>query len=101
MTDNGLPVYFEWRIWGNTKEPVWGEGLWIRACDELQSNSFTVHLHKQTEGKIRITKTARPSRHSKVDLIFQSLVQLIEEIFLFLLVNEVGMCVDNRVPSLA
>lgn len=35
-----------------TKEPLsWVEGLWIRSCDELQSKSFTVHLHRKLNKK--------------------------------------------------
>lgn len=55
--------YFEWLIWGNTKEPLSrGKGLWIRACDELQSNSFTVHLHKNLKSQKNKNKKmlARP-----------------------------------------
>lgn len=53
------------------------EGLWIRACDGLQSNSFTVLLHKQT--KKRPLSSSIPTFQSWFDF----LVPLIEEIFFF------------------
>lgn len=61
----GCLFYFEWLIWGNTKEPLSRvEGLCIRACDELQSNSFTVHLHNK---KIKTKKKlARPPNIPKL-----------------------------------
>lgn len=67
----------------NTKEPLSrGEGLWIRACDELQSNSFTLHLHKKWKKKTKKKENVGSStQHSKVDLISHSPVPLIEEIF--------------------
>lgn len=48
-------------------------------------------------------KVGSSTRHSKVDLIFHSPVPLIEDFLLLffnllLLVNEVGMCVNDRVP---
>lgn len=77
----GCLFYFEWLIWGNTKEPLsWGEGLWIRACDELQSNSFTVHLHK----KKKHLKVGSSARHSKVDFHFpQSCPADLRKLFFF------------------
>lgn len=46
-------------------------------------------------------KVGSSAQHSKVDFIFRSPVPLIEEIFFALLVNEAGMCVNDRVPYLA
>lgn len=65
-----------------TKELLsWVEGLWIRSCDELQSKSFTVHLHRKLNKK----KVGLSTQHSKVDLIFHSPVPLIENFYFFFL----------------
>lgn len=62
-----------------------------------------MHLHRKLNKK---KKVGLSTQHSKVDLIFHSPVPLIEEFYFILffsslLVNEVGMCVNDRVPYLA
>lgn len=83
-----------------TKEPLsWVEGLWIRSCDELQSKSFTVHLHRKLNKK---KKVGLSTQHSKVDLIFHSPVPLIEEFYFifFLFAGEWSGHVCQRQGSL-
>lgn len=58
-----------------------------------------MHLHRKLN---KTKKVGLSTQHSKVDLIFHSPVPLIENYFFFsLLVNEVGVCVNDRVPYLA